>query len=140
MKKFKMDLDSVKKTGKTVAELRAERGYKLYKANESESVKRFITPSTEGVSTGFKKLIDIPKAVSDTDEAFNSIMGGRENLAGSDNLGTRNVLKSLIKGGTVTVNLNDPNGFVKSYDDTKATGVKVNLGKTVGQRGNQIQN
>ena len=134
MKKFKLDLDSVKKTGKTIAELREERGYKVYKANESETVKRLVAPSREGVSTGFKSFVKMPRVVSDSDAAFNSIMGEKENLAGKQSLGNANVLKSLIKGGTVTLNINAPAGVVKDYDDTQSTGVKVNLGSTTGQK------
>ena len=134
MKKFKLDLDSVKKTGKTIAELREERGYKVYKANESETVKRLVAPSREGVSTGFKSFVKMPRVVSDSDAAFNSIMGEKENLAGKQGLGNANVLKSLIKGGTVTLNINAPAGVVKDYDDTQSTGVKVNLGSTTGQK------
>ena len=124
----------VKKTGKTIAELREERGYKVYKANESETVKRLVAPSREGVSTGFKSFVKMPRVVSDSDAAFNSIMGEKENLAGKQGLGNANVLKSLIKGGTVTLNINAPAGVVKDYDDTQSTGVKVNLGSTTGQK------
>lgn len=58
-----------------------------------------------------------------------------ENLAGQNMMTLQQALKA--SGGTLNINLNDPNGVVKDYDDTKTKGVKVQLGSTIGQRGNQ---
>lgn len=132
MKKFKMDLESVKKTGKTIAELRREQGAMAVSAYESDFIKRNALKSSSSLNSMPSKLI-IPKVVSDSDAAFKDVLGSmtKENLAGS----TNETLKSLIKGGTVTVNINDPGGVVNNVEDKKSSGVKVVLTQNQGQRG-----
>jgi TP901 family phage tail tape measure protein len=62
------------------------------------------------------------------------------NLAGSNmssvESSLQDMLKIIEKGGVLELNLNAPPGVVGSVDNSKATGVKVNLGSTQGQRGN----
>jgi TP901 family phage tail tape measure protein len=135
MKKFKMDLESVKKTGKTIAELRGEQGAMAVSAHQSEFIKNNTLKSSSSLSSMPSKLI-IPKVVSDSDTAFKDVMGSmtKENLAGSND----KVMKDLTKmfaNGTLNINLNDPFDVVKDMEYQKPNGTKVVLTPNQGQRG-----
>ncbi len=91
--------------------------------------KDYFAAEMSNVKRGFLDPVETLKNYS---SLFPS--GSKENLAGKQDSGNANVLKSLIKGGTVTLNINAPSGVVKDYDDTQSTGVKVNLGSTTGQK------
>lgn len=56
------------------------------------------------------------------------------NLAGGNQDITQQMMAMLAKG-TLDININAPEGTVKNVDDTKSSGVKVNVGSTIGQFG-----
>jgi len=123
MKKFKMDLESVKKTGKTIAELRGDQGTTATRTFEGDALKRNIGKSSSILSTVPKRLV-MSKVISDSDQAYNDIMGGKkENLAGTRSANLVNDISNKINKQQVEVIIKDPGNNAES--------VKVN-GKDYG--------
>jgi len=105
MKKLKMDLESVKKTGKTISELRGEQGTKATRTFESEALKRNLGKTSSGLRSMPTNLI-IPKVVSDSDQAFNEIMADKKtkNLAGKGSSNVQNLVNALTgKKGEISI-------------------------------------
>ena len=112
MKKLKMDLDSAKKTGKTIAELRRERGTSIVKSNEIDFIKKNVGKASSSLATTHKNLI-IPKIISDSDQAFNEIMregntNKTTNTAGTRNSNLVNDISRSINKQQVEVIIKDP--------------------------------
>jgi TP901 family phage tail tape measure protein len=60
----------------------------------------------------------------------------KDNLAGMNGDVTQQMMAMLAKG-VIDINLNAPPGVIDGVDKSQSTGVRVNLGSTIGQRGNQ---
>lgn len=123
MKKFKLDLESVKATGKTVSELAQERTSKIF--NYANTKQR-----TEGVGkASISTNVSMPKmfrtnTVSDSDTAYESIMGTKpENLAGRSKYATIGGEERI--GGLIKVEISDPGKLVNDIKTELPKGIKV---------------
>lgn len=136
MKKLKMDLESVKKTGKTISELRGEQGNRAIKATELEFLRTNAEKSSSALKVMPNKLM-MPKVLSDSDQAFNDIMseGGNKNIAGSRGQNLVNDISSRINKQQVEVIIKDPGGnaeSVKVNGKNYGGGIPAKTGSTTG--------
>lgn len=136
MQKFKMDLESVRKTGKTISELRGEKMDKGVLVNESEMLKRGLVKTSSALSSTPKNLI-IPKIVSDSDQAFSEVMGGRkaENLSGTSSANLVNDISNRINKQFVEVSIKDPGNnaeSIKVNGKDYSGGIPARTGSTTG--------
>lgn len=136
MKKLKMDLESVQKTGKTISELRGERGDRAVKTFELESLKRNLGKTSSSLSTVPKNLV-IPKVVSDSDQAFSDIMNEKKsaNIAGNRNANLVNDISNAINKQQVEVTIKDPGNIaesVKVNGKNYAGGIPAKTNSTTG--------
>ena len=136
MKKLKMDLESVKKTGKTISELRGEQSTRGIKATELNFLKTNAGKSSSALQVMPNKLM-MPKIVSDSDKAFNDIMneGGGKNIAGSRSQNLANDISNKINKQQVEVVIKDPGGnaeSVKVNGKTYSGGLPAKTGTTTG--------
>ena len=105
MKKFKLDLESVKKTGKTISELRSERGSAISRAYEMQKTTTGISKVSDNTNVVRNRFIN-PKAINDTDQAFNDIMAERKpkNLAGKGPSNVQSLVNALSgKKGEISI-------------------------------------
>lgn len=135
MKKFKMDLDSVRKTGKTIAELRSERGSAVVKAYEAQKITEGVSKVSDNTNVGRNRFIT-PKALNDTDAAFNEIMSERKpkNLAGNGSSNVQSLVNALSgKKGEISIVIKGNSENVSSVGgsgDYVFSGVPVHTSST----------
>lgn len=133
MKKFKLDLESVEKTGKTVAEVAAD---KIAKTTHPAIKERMKTDMATKVSS---TMISKPKVLGIREVSKEELSGAinvkHKNIAGTINPLSNDLINS-IKGvsGTVKLIVESKDGSKVDVDTTKAKGVKVITTPTQGQR------
>lgn len=130
MQKFKMDLESVRKTGKTIAELRGEQGARGLAASESEFIKKSLSKSSSSLSTMPNKLI-VPRAVSDTDAAFRSIMAEKK-YQKIDSVEERKARGVNGFEGSLNINVRDKDGNVESVQKSWDDLIPIKISQTTG--------
>lgn len=133
MKKFKMDLKSVEKTGKTIAELEAGRIAKTISFAKAKTITDNTTKTATSTKVASQRLFVAPKAMNDTDRAFQEIMAGGnfKNLAGST---SGNVNQNANIGGTLKMEITTPIGTSANVDDKDIKGIKIVLKENQGNR------
>lgn len=133
MKKFKMDLKSVEKTGKTIAELEAGRIAKTISFAKAKLITDNTTKTAASTKVAQQRLFVSPRAINDTDAAFNEIMatGRYKNLAGNK---TANSNENGAMGGTLKLEITTPQGTSANVDSKDIKGIKIILKENQGQR------
>jgi TP901 family phage tail tape measure protein len=133
MKKFKMDLKSVEKTGKTIAELEAGRIAKTISFAKAKTITDNTTKVAASTKVAAQRIFVAPKAMNDTDTSFNEIMatGRFKNLAGTQSVNTS---QNNTLGGTLKLEITTPNGVSTNVDDKEIKGIKIVLKENQGNR------
>lgn len=135
MKKLKMDLESVNRTGKTVAEVTAGNRVKMAAANEKVSFIKNTTSRTDAISSGGRGL-RIPTIKSDKDVAlgFENSPKNYKNLAGSNMSKSLDFLKKFNEKGEIILTVKDKGNVLESIETKGINGIPAKVESTTGKR------
>ena len=105
MKKLKLDLESVKNTGKTIAETRLEDSISIRNAYEKQKQAKAFTRSIGSTFVEKNKFIPDPKkvAINDVQSNYNEYMNGRNIKTYVDNTDKKGEITIVLKGNTEQV-------------------------------------